>query len=1017
MKAGADVEAQDEQGATALIVAAKGGHNNVVVELLNAGADVEAQDEGGATALIVAAKAGHDRVISILLNRGANVEACNKDGTTALMMALKEGHDRIVDRLSFRADVGRQDLKGRTALMMAAERGFHRSVKALLRSGADVNTSCFDSETALILASRRGNQDIVQTLLLHNATTDDRTSKSTMTALMYAAQADHDMCIRTLLLLGASTDTVTDYGHTALVYAAANGNADSAAMLLAGGALTHHLPPELMAECEQLLTARDTVESLNVFGSSTETCGKIIQNVRRAVNAAVGPGTQSSKSDVDSSETTRPEHPIKMVSIRLRTQTRPIGDATLTITGNSFAAYATPARDYVNEIWKETGLLVFDAFLDIVNGGAREILDVCELKAESFDRGGSGGEKGCEIIAARMHNQATAILVGQILVWLAATLRSSSEYTLSLCDTRITTDGSLIHIETEEQQPVVTDTVNSCWHPLFPGFIIATGFPVRIPKLLGLDVPFEVMLHTTRMLYATNLAAIPQSDIEATSLSDGSDADDNDGGLGDDAPSTRYHGIFFTGVNSLLYPLQSRNQNGRTLLRWHYQRARASLFPPEGQWHQIVEMDSIKNAICFLGYTPHAEFHLGTESRKEAYDRMHCTKASHRKGHTEVSLKNFGLGVGSIGGHGMAQATLELTYPMFSPLSQDLQSAVYDDVLDAAANEPVILYNTTEGSEGGWFVPQLCVILDLMHFRAKQKGWVLPHYASSETDGAAAARIVFLKPDFANQFLYNRLHDESNYTAKHLAVDIWTEMTKRKQYDQASQKRGSWSFVREKLYGWDLLELTEPLKGSRCRQFPVHVNKDPLVTTYPSWLRLTRDYTVYFCDDLGKVILSKNKLCKTWARRQKDRQSLVVSLNVLTPLFASHECECCYHLCNGLIWEHRNGRLFQPCNRRSPCLDNKVQTLRKEHGNDRPDKAHSRAPLVDAGAVMFGEARTKAIELDQKLEDIGSRFRLSIQSEPELHAKHEQRHRNAATGCYKGMNDIGSAHDPDQGHF
>ncbi|KAK5539671.1 hypothetical protein LTR25_003376 [Vermiconidia calcicola] len=69
----ADVNALGKHG-TALDVASKAGHEEIVQILLNAGADVNALGKHG-TALDVASKAGHEKIVQILLNAGADVQA------------------------------------------------------------------------------------------------------------------------------------------------------------------------------------------------------------------------------------------------------------------------------------------------------------------------------------------------------------------------------------------------------------------------------------------------------------------------------------------------------------------------------------------------------------------------------------------------------------------------------------------------------------------------------------------------------------------------------------------------------------------------------------------------------------------------------------------------------------------------------------------------------------------------------------------------------------------------------
>ena len=99
VRAGADVQAQDQEEATSLHYAStkrplvtQGG-----IELLvDASADVNAQSADGYTALHYAAELGHKDAIRRLMNRGANVaiEAQSRCGpVTSWQLAVDQGHD------------------------------------------------------------------------------------------------------------------------------------------------------------------------------------------------------------------------------------------------------------------------------------------------------------------------------------------------------------------------------------------------------------------------------------------------------------------------------------------------------------------------------------------------------------------------------------------------------------------------------------------------------------------------------------------------------------------------------------------------------------------------------------------------------------------------------------------------------------------------------------------------------------------------------------------------------------
>ncbi len=92
LEAGANIDAVNICGLTALIWAAENGHTDVVVQLIAAGANLESADEFGYTALIAAAEEGLTAVVEKLIKAGANIEAVDQDGRTALMLAAHANH-------------------------------------------------------------------------------------------------------------------------------------------------------------------------------------------------------------------------------------------------------------------------------------------------------------------------------------------------------------------------------------------------------------------------------------------------------------------------------------------------------------------------------------------------------------------------------------------------------------------------------------------------------------------------------------------------------------------------------------------------------------------------------------------------------------------------------------------------------------------------------------------------------------------------------------------------------------
>ena len=97
LKNGADVNAAQGDGMTALHWAARNGDAELAQMLLYAGANVKATTRlGGYTPLMMAADQGHATVIAALLTGGADAKAANALGTTPLMLAAASGNPQAV---------------------------------------------------------------------------------------------------------------------------------------------------------------------------------------------------------------------------------------------------------------------------------------------------------------------------------------------------------------------------------------------------------------------------------------------------------------------------------------------------------------------------------------------------------------------------------------------------------------------------------------------------------------------------------------------------------------------------------------------------------------------------------------------------------------------------------------------------------------------------------------------------------------------------------------------------------
>jgi ankyrin repeat protein len=133
---GFDANSRDDNGQTGLFLALKGGSFKAADALLKApGIDVNALNEAGESALMIAAIKGEADWIQRLLDRGAQV---GKKGWSPLHYAASGPQTSVVKLLLDRgAPIDAGSPNGSTALMMAAQYGSEASVELLLSRGAD----------------------------------------------------------------------------------------------------------------------------------------------------------------------------------------------------------------------------------------------------------------------------------------------------------------------------------------------------------------------------------------------------------------------------------------------------------------------------------------------------------------------------------------------------------------------------------------------------------------------------------------------------------------------------------------------------------------------------------------------------------------------------------------------------------------------------------------------------------------------------------------------------------------
>jgi ankyrin repeat protein len=138
-----------------------------VRELLKQGADVNAAQGDGMTALHWAASLGDVELARMLLVAGANVRALTRiNSYTPLFFAAREGNAAVVEALlEAGADAKAVSATGSTPLMLASSSGSVDAVRALLDAGADIDArEKAREQTALMFAAAYNRVDVIKLL-------------------------------------------------------------------------------------------------------------------------------------------------------------------------------------------------------------------------------------------------------------------------------------------------------------------------------------------------------------------------------------------------------------------------------------------------------------------------------------------------------------------------------------------------------------------------------------------------------------------------------------------------------------------------------------------------------------------------------------------------------------------------------------------------------------------------------------------------------------------------------------
>ena len=212
---GTNLNTQDADGTTPLMLAVVNAEADCVKLLLDKGADPNLSNKTGATALMWAVN--DLKKVQLLLDRGANVNAVSKDEKSPLRLALNLPNPMPVVQalLAKRANVNQADKNGFTPLMFAGFSGNLELIQLLLAKGADPKAKTKDGFTYLQAIVFGAKLESVKWALEQGLDVKDPKQDF----LTGAAMSGNVAVARLLLEKGATPNPPDDLGYTPLMQA------------------------------------------------------------------------------------------------------------------------------------------------------------------------------------------------------------------------------------------------------------------------------------------------------------------------------------------------------------------------------------------------------------------------------------------------------------------------------------------------------------------------------------------------------------------------------------------------------------------------------------------------------------------------------------------------------------------------------------------------------------------------------------------------------------------------------
>ncbi|XP_029564768.1 ankycorbin isoform X2 [Salmo trutta] len=217
-----------------LLVAVEHGEVEKVASLLTKkGASAVKLDNEGKSALHVAATRGQTDCLAVILAHGVDTSVIDTSGFSALHLAAKNNHQECAKKLiQSKCVLDALDSSGKTALHHAAASGSIGIVQTLCEHKCPVNIKDTDGLSPLLLSARHAQAEVCGSLLDWGADVN-ACDKNGRTAVMLASESSSVSVVEVLVQRGADLQAVDSLGHDVLHHAKMSGSSEVKAVLTA----------------------------------------------------------------------------------------------------------------------------------------------------------------------------------------------------------------------------------------------------------------------------------------------------------------------------------------------------------------------------------------------------------------------------------------------------------------------------------------------------------------------------------------------------------------------------------------------------------------------------------------------------------------------------------------------------------------------------------------------------------------------------------------------------------------